>query len=102
MKILAIALVVTSLVGCASRGGNSYGSQQAISYTQLQSIKVTSKDCSNIDSHVNFVEQQLRLKGLINANPEDLNEDDRKYNATARSIIWALRIGCNNPNRYKQ
>lgn len=101
MKTLAIALVLVSLVGCASRGGNSYTSQQAISYEQLQSIKVTSKNCANIDSYVNFVEQQLRLKGLTNVNPEDLNEDDRKYNATARIIIWSLRIGCNNPDRYK-
>lgn len=102
MKILATVLVLVSLVGCASRGGNSYGSQQAISYAQLQSIKVTSQDCPNIDAHVNFVEQQLRLKGLTNAVPENLNEDDRKYNATARIIIWSLRIGCNNPDRYKK
>ena len=87
-----------AITGCAS---NQVRTSQAISYEQLASTKVSSRDCPNIDTHVNFIEQQLRFKGLLNATPEDLNEDDRKYNATARIMIWSLRIGCNNPNRYK-
>lgn len=98
MKYL-IVIVTIVLSGCAS---NQIRSSQAISYEQLSAIKVSQRDCPNIDTHVNYIEQQLRFKGLLNATPEGLNEDDRKYNATARIIIWSLRIGCNNPDRYKQ
>jgi hypothetical protein len=48
------------------------------------------------------MKEQLRRKGLIDANPEDLNDEDRKYNATARIVIWSMIVGCNNPDRYKK
>jgi hypothetical protein len=48
------------------------------------------------------MEENLQLKGYAGKNPEDLaTEEDRKYNSRARVVIWSLRIGCNNPNRYK-
>jgi hypothetical protein len=71
-------------------------------FEQLNAVKVTNADCRNIDKHVNFLENQLRMKGLLYADPDNLNNDDRLYNATARATIWALRIGCSNPDRYKQ
>jgi hypothetical protein len=99
MKLLASALVVLSLVGCAS--SRPQGQGRAMTYEQLSAIQVKNSDCRNIDAVVNNMETQLRLKGLTNANPEDLNDADRKYNATARIVIWSMRIGCNNPNRYR-
>ena len=97
MKLILVTLLV--LAGCA----NTRPSQpQAVSYEQLAAIKLTNQDCVNIDRHVNWAETQLRLRGLTNAMPEDLNNEDRRYNATARIMIWSLRIGCANPNRYNK
>jgi len=91
----SVAIVVLSLVGCAN---NPY---RSATYEQLDAVKVTNQDCARIDRHVNFLEEQLRMKGLSNAEPEQLADADRKYNATVRSMIWSLRIGCSNPDRYK-
>lgn len=99
MKLL-IALVTVAVVGCA--GNQRPAQSRAISYEQLQAIKVSNRDCPVMDQKINFIEQQLQFRGLTNMEPEQLNEDDRKYNATARIIIWSLRIGCNNPGRYSQ
>lgn len=96
MKSLACAIAVLSLVGCASNR-----QPQAMSYEQLDRIKVSNTDCRNMDNIIGNMNRQLKLRGLDNANPEDLNDEDRKYNATARIVIWSLIIGCNNPNRYK-
>jgi len=90
---LVIALVAIMLVGCASN--------RAVSYQQLDAIKLGDSDCPRIDQWVNFSEDQLRAKGLLYADPTQLNDADRLYNAKARIIIWSLRIGCANPNRYK-
>jgi lipoprotein NlpI len=93
MKLLAVLLAV-GLVGCASN--------RAMSYQQLESIQVTNRDCSQIDAIIQQMEQQLQAKGYAGKNPEDLaTEEDRRYNSRARVVIWSLRIGCNNPNRYK-
>ena len=89
-------ILVLMLAGCATNR-----SQQAYNYNDLKSIQVSSADCTRMDTIITNMETQLRLKGLQNANPEDLNDADRQYNATARIVIWSLRIGCNNPNRYK-
>ena len=97
MKLAVLALVAASLVGCATNQ-----STRAMPYDQFSNIKLNGNDCANIDQRINFAEQQLRLKGLTNANPEELNEEDRLYNATARIQFWSLRIACNNPDRYKK
>lgn len=96
MKLL-VALLAVMLVGCATNRVN----QRAMSYGELTSIRVSNADCPRMDAIINNMETQLRLRGLQDANPEDLNDADRQYNATARIVIWSLRIGCNNPNRYK-
>jgi hypothetical protein len=72
-----------------------------LTYEQLAAFRVNNSMCPRIDEYVNALEHQLALKGFTNATPEDLSDEDRKYNAEARIAIWALRIGCNNPNRYK-
>ena len=97
MKFVACAIALVSLVGCASSR-----QPQAMPYEQLASIRVTNYKCNNIDAIVDNMERQLALKGLTNATPEDLNDADRKYNATARIVIWSMRIGCANPDRYKK
>ena len=92
---LAIALVLLAVTGCAN---NPY---RPATYEQLDAVKVSNRDCGQIDRHINFLEEQLRMKGLSTAEPERLNDTDRKYNATVRTMIWSLRIGCANPDRYK-
>ena len=98
MKLVLVGLVMT-LVGCAN---TQPARSPSASYEQFAAIKVSHRDCVNIDRHVNWAETQLRLRGLNNVMPEDLNNDDRKYNATARIMIWSLRIGCANPDRYNK
>lgn len=97
MKLVAVMAAVF-LVGCATRGPTT----QAISLQQLQAMKYTQADCPQIDQHVKFLETQLRLRGLTNADPATLSEPDRVYNGTARIYIWNLRIGCTNPTRFSQ
>ena len=97
MKSLACAIIVLGLVGCASNR-----QPQAMSYEQLNQIKVNNSDCRNMDSIIGNMKKQLKLRGLENASPEDLNDADRMYNAQARIVIWSLIIGCNNPDRYRK
>lgn len=95
------------MVGCATRpyqpigSFNTYGpmSNQDI---ELYANKLTMADCPMIDQHVEFAENQLRMRGIFNRSPEMLNENDRLFNTSAKKIIWGLRIGCNNPKRYAQ
>lgn len=100
MKLLSILLVTASLVGCASAPRTA--PTQAISYDQLKNLNYTNRDCPQINEHIAFLEAQLRARGFLNVDPETLNEPDRMYNATARVMIWNLRIGCNNPNRFSK
>jgi hypothetical protein len=93
MKLTAILLVM--VLSTTARA------ETPIPYEQLAAFKVNNSMCPRIDAYVSALEHQLALKGLTYANPEDLNDADRKYNAEARIAIWALRIGCNNLGRYK-
>ena len=63
--MIAVAILV-GLVGCASRPTQP----TAMSLQQLESIRVSNYKCQNIDQVVNNMETQLRIKGLLNANPE--------------------------------
>ena len=91
MRLLVILLVV-ALAGCATR--------PTVSYDQMASIHVDDNNCPNIDQIIAGVQEQLRLLGTLNKNPEDMTEIQRQYNEKAKIIIWSLRIGCNNPDRY--
>lgn len=95
MKLSAVLLVI-SLAGCASRVQPT----QTITYEQLKNIQYTYRDCQRIDYHINLIETQLQSRGLLNVEPEQLNETDRMYNAMARVQIWNLRIDCNNKDRF--
>jgi hypothetical protein len=103
MKSL-IVLVAVAITGCAVQPYQPILQVQspALSFEELDHISrnVNNSNCKNIDANIAFVERQLQLKGLTNRLPENLNNADRLYNSTAKSMIWALRIGCNNPRRY--
>lgn len=95
------------LVGCATQPyqpimvNNIQGpmnNQELEQYAQRLSMA----SCTQIDYHVDFAERQLRMRGIYNRTPEQLGEQDRLFNTSAKKIIWGLRIGCNNPNRYAQ
>jgi hypothetical protein len=98
VKLTAVLLIALSLIGCAT----SHRSSQALTYAQLDALRYTNADCPQLDRNIQFIETQLRLKGLLNADPTKLNEPDRVYNATARILIWNLRIGCTNPARFSK
>ena len=98
VKLTAVLLVAVFLVGCAT----GHRSSQSLTYAQLDALKYTNADCPQLDRHIQFIETQLRLKGLLNVDPTTLDEPDRVYNATARILIWNLRIGCHNPTRFSK
>jgi len=130
VKQLAGLVLVASLTGCAAtqstglpygfpstyvQPAESVNVREAVKYESKPVEKIatvedleamnrnlSSRDCPRIQQYVNYVDRQLALKGLQNANPEDLNMEDRRYNAAARIMVWGLRIGCNNPTRYKK
>jgi len=91
MKTIAFALLLLATAPV----------QAQATYEQLMNVKFTDRSCSMIDQWVTWTETQLRLKGLLGVDPEKMSNEDRLYNVRARSIIWALRIGCSNPDRYK-
>jgi uncharacterized protein YcfL len=93
MRLLTI-LIALVLVGCATR-------QPTLTYDQIAAIQVRDTDCKDVDQITNIVEAQLRTKGLLGRNPEDMSQADREYNSRARVIIWSLRISCNNPGWIK-
>jgi hypothetical protein len=98
VKLTVALLVAMLLVGCAT----SHRSSQALTYDQLNALRYTNADCPQLDRNIQFIETQLRLKGLLNVDPTKLDEPDRVYNATARILIWNLRIGCTNPTRFSK
>lgn len=99
MKSLLVVATVF-LVGCASTRPINRPVNTAISMEQLDKIEFTLDDCRYINHRINYIEDQLNRRGLLSADPEKLNEDDRVYNGTARILIWNLRIGCANPTRF--
>lgn len=101
MKILAVALIALGMVGCATRPVYQPQSQQ-LTYAQLAALTVDDANCPDIDYIIPRIEDQLRMRNLLGVNPESMSEEDRAYNSKARIIIWSLRIGCNNPTRYKK
>lgn len=95
---LVLFLMALLLTGCAGR----QPTVAPVPYDQLTVIRYKYGDCANIDGHIKMLEQQLRIRGLSNVDPETLSEPDRVYNATARILIWNLRIDCNNRDRFSK
>jgi hypothetical protein len=63
-------------------------------------MQVTQNDCKDIEQLIPKLEEQQRNAGIDRSNPEDLNDLNREYQARIRAAVWALRIGCSNPDRY--
>jgi hypothetical protein len=98
MKLFAVVALAGMLVGCATRPVES----NSVPLEQIQARKYTTADCPNLDQNIKFLETQLRLRGLQNADPTKLSESNRVYNGTVRVAIWNLRIGCTNPTRFSK
>jgi hypothetical protein len=108
---LIFSLIVVMLTGCAIpppkpmtffNQPSTVNTNTGISVEQLERIQLSNADCKNIDQRIGFFEKQLELHGTWGRNPEDMSEEDRRYNSAGKVAIWSLRIGCNNPNRYQQ
>lgn len=93
-------LLILLLSGCATR--TPVDRTPAISYTELTKIKVSNKDCPRIDQVIDYLDLQLKRRGLYGRDPVGFTEEQRLYNARAQSLIWSLRVGCSNPDRYKK
>jgi len=98
MKQWAVLLLAVLVVGCATRGTG----RPAIPYTQVDQFKVSNADCPRTDQIIAALNQSLNQYGILDVNPEDLTEAQRKYNERAKIIKWSLIIGCNNPDRYSK
>ena len=109
MKRICLALAILSMVACTPLPvtKNQYGQPELFPRTltlaelDRMSLQVNNDWCPQIDYYVNLMNANLNARGLLNARPENLNDEDRQYNAYAHIVIWSLRIGCNNPNRYR-
>lgn len=86
-----IKLVILILLLSVSARAHSMTYQELSRFADRLSLA----DCPRIDNIIDMVENQLRLRRMIDVRPEDLNDHDRNYNALARIIIWNMRINCN-------
>jgi hypothetical protein len=67
---------------------------------QLNELELTQQDCTQKDQIIYQLERQQQLANIPRIEPEYLNDTQREYQARIRIAVWALRIGCENPNRY--
>ena len=95
--MLRILLVLFVLTACVHKNPKP----QAVDLEELRGITVDSNSCKNLDNSVIWLENQQRLQGIPPTAPELLNEHDREYQARIRIAVWALRIGCANPDMFK-
>ena len=89
-------IIIAVLTGCATKSTQPY----TLTLEQMRQLQVTQADCGRIELVVNKLEQNQTNAGVPKTSPELLPEPDREYQALTRQAIWALRIGCSNPNRY--
>jgi hypothetical protein len=99
---LAVGIVLLLISGCSGLPTSGHQLPQAMTYEEISGIELRYRDCRQADFIIDRMRQQLKLRGLVDKNPEDLNQADRLYNSRVKVVIWSLIIACNNPNRYKQ
>jgi hypothetical protein len=106
---LALSLIAVALTGCAvpqdkpmmfNRSIVATSANTSVPIEALERIRLTNADCANMEQRIPYIERQLQMRGTWGHNPEELSEQDRRYNSAGKVLIWSLRIGCNNPNRY--
>ena len=93
--MLRILIVLMTLTSCAAKPV-----PHAIDLAELRGITVDANSCKNLDNTIIWLENQQRTAGIPPSAPELLNQHDREYQARIRAMVWALRIGCSNPDRY--
>ena len=96
MRYLTLVLVLIIATACTTKPQP----KPYLTMEQLRNYQVTQADCPNIERKVAQLEQNQQEAGIPRTAPELLPEPDREYQARTRIAIWALRIGCNNPDRY--
>jgi len=79
MNKLLIAVLITSVVGCASQP-----------YRPPLDISTIPNDCGNRNSIMAWLERQA----AIPQQPMESNEDYTRSRAQIRSRIWSLRYHC--------
>jgi len=94
--MLRIFVVIIALAGCATRPD-----ARSLTLEQLRRNTVVQADCPRIETIVQQLETNQQRAGIPRTNPESLPEPAREYQALTRINIWALRIGCSNPDYYK-
>lgn len=69
---------------------------------QMGYVELSMQDCPRQQYIEWLLDEQLRMRGILNTEPEDLTDYDREFRHLARKAVWSLRVGCNNPDRYKK
>jgi hypothetical protein len=87
--------IVLLLSACASKP-----QPYTLTLEQLRELQVTQADCARIDLVIQQLEHNQLEAGIPPTPPEQLAEPAREYQARTRAAVWALRIGCENPDRY--
>ena len=90
-------ILVLLLAGCAHKPYQP----APLTLQQLRDNTVVDADCPNTEDIVAKLELNQQRAGIPRTNPEILPEPAREYQALTRINIWALRIGCSNPDYYK-
>jgi hypothetical protein len=73
----------------------------ALTLEQLRMFRVTQADCAQIETLIPQLEANQTRAGVPRMDPALLAPAEREYQARTRTAIWALRIGCENPDRYR-
>lgn len=97
---MSVLRILTFVIGIT--GWGIAQSSPGLPYTELVKIRLTNRDCPKIDQWVEYLELQLKKHKLYGRDPVTYIEEERLYNARVKSLIWGLRVGCSNPDRYKQ
>lgn len=119
MKTLVV-IVTATLVGCAQHrpytppqnynqvviGTHAKKSPKltAVSIGQLDvsQVRVDQNDCRDLAHWEHWAEQDLARRGLARKPIEQMPPADQQHVSQVKTIVWSLRIGCNNPTRYAQ
>jgi hypothetical protein len=90
-------ILVLILTACATRRPQE---PPALTLEQLRMFRVTQADCGQRETLIPQLEANQTRAGVPRWDPALLSPAEREYQARTRAAIWALRIGCENPDRY--
>lgn len=88
-------ILAVFLTACAAKPPEPY-----LTLEQLRKYTVTQADCARQDQVIALLERNQLRAGIPQVPPEQLLSAPREYQALTRNAIWALRIGCANPDRH--